>query len=69
MRFSSMFAMGSLKNVEFLPLFAKGRWGFLRCVPRFWNFETPVFGGAGGRNHGDAEGTEGGRELATDEQG
>jgi hypothetical protein len=37
-RFLSMFAMGWEKKVQFSSMFAKGRWGFLRCLPRFCDF-------------------------------
>jgi hypothetical protein len=66
--FLPVFIMVFSKKGEFLPVFIKGRWGFLRCLPRFWHFETQGFGGAGGRNHGDTEGTER-WGIATDEHG
>jgi hypothetical protein len=31
--FLPLFLMVFAKKVEFLPLFANGRWGFLRCLP------------------------------------
>jgi hypothetical protein len=37
-RFLSMFAMGWEKKVQFSSMFAKDRWGFLRCLPRFCDF-------------------------------
>jgi hypothetical protein len=47
----SMFAMVFGKKGEFLPLFAKGVWGFLRCLPRFCGFRDTGLG-RGGRRRG-----------------
>jgi hypothetical protein len=44
LRFLSMFIMVFGKKGEFLPLFAKGVWGFLRCLPRFCGFRDSSVG-------------------------
>jgi hypothetical protein len=47
--FLPMFAMVFGEKGEFLPLFVRGRRGFLRCLPRFCGKETPAGQGGGVR--------------------